>query len=105
MTEVLRLTEPSDYVLDMKGESIFRRRPIYYVLEAITRAHAVAMGRAALRASGIDQAEVERVDGEYRARDCERLELQSATGDLHAGLDRSFNADRALPEAEVTDPG
>jgi len=35
---VLRLTEPSDYVLDMKGESIFRRRPIYYVLEAITRA-------------------------------------------------------------------
>ena len=38
MTEVLRLTEPSDYVLDMKGESIFRRRPIYYVLEAITRA-------------------------------------------------------------------
>ncbi len=38
MTEVLRLTEPSDYVLDMKGESIFRHRPIYYVLEAITRA-------------------------------------------------------------------
>jgi len=38
MTDVLRLTEPSDYVLDMKGESIFRHRPIYYVLEAITRA-------------------------------------------------------------------
>ena len=38
MTDVLRLTESSDYVLDMKGESIFRRRPIYYVLEAITRA-------------------------------------------------------------------
>ncbi len=38
MTEVLRLTDPSDYVLDMKGESIFRHRPIYYVLEAITRA-------------------------------------------------------------------
>jgi len=38
MTEVLRLTEPSDYVLDMKGESIFRHRPTFYVLEAITRA-------------------------------------------------------------------
>jgi monovalent cation:proton antiporter-2 (CPA2) family protein len=64
---------------------------------------AVAMGKAALKASGIDKAEVERVDREYRARDCERLELQSSTGDLHAGLERSFAADRALPEDEVTD--
>jgi len=38
LAQVLRLTEPSDYVLDMKGESVFRHRPIYYVLEAITRA-------------------------------------------------------------------
>jgi glutathione-regulated potassium-efflux system protein KefB len=61
---------------------------------------AVAMGKAALRASGIDRQEVERVEREYRSRDCERLELQSSTGDLHAGLDRSFGADRALPEDE-----
>ena len=55
---------------------------------------AVAMGRAALKASGIDKAEVDRVDGEYRMRDCERLERQSATGDLHAGSERAFSAER-----------
>ena len=46
---------------------------------------AVTMGRAALKAVGIEPGEVERVDREYRLRDCERLERQSATGDLHAG--------------------
>ena len=46
---------------------------------------AVAMGRSALKASGIGQEEVDRVDRAYRARDCERLELQSSSGDLHAG--------------------
>jgi 4-amino-4-deoxy-L-arabinose transferase-like glycosyltransferase len=35
--EVLRLTEPSDPVLDMKGETVFRRRPIDEVLEHVTR--------------------------------------------------------------------
>jgi glutathione-regulated potassium-efflux system protein KefB len=65
---------------------------------------AVAMGRAALKASGIDQDEVDRVDRAYRVRDCERLELQSSTGDLHAGAERSFGADRALPDKEVESP-
>jgi voltage-gated potassium channel Kch len=60
---------------------------------------AVAMGRAALKAMGIPATEVDRVDGEYRMRDCERLELQSSTGDLRAGLERSFAPDRSLPEA------
>jgi monovalent cation:proton antiporter-2 (CPA2) family protein len=59
---------------------------------------AVAMGRAALKASGIDRSEIDRVDREYRMRDCERLEQQSASGDLHAGLGLSFSADRALPD-------
>src|SRR5678810_455324 len=35
---------------------------------------AVLMGKAALRASGIAPGEVERVESEYRLRDCERLE-------------------------------
>lgn len=35
--EVLRLTGPSDLVLDMKGETVFRRRPIDEVLEHVTR--------------------------------------------------------------------
>ncbi len=37
LTDVLRLTGPSDYVLDQKGETIFRRRPIYLAMESITR--------------------------------------------------------------------
>jgi glutathione-regulated potassium-efflux system protein KefB len=65
---------------------------------------AVAMGRAALRANGVEVSEIDRVDREYRMRDCERLERQSATGDLHAGQDRSFSADRALPDEEVETP-
>src|SRR5256885_1689024 len=64
---------------------------------------AVVMGKAALKASGVDKVEVERVEREYRARDCDRLERQSATGDLHAGEERAFAADRALPEEGVRD--
>jgi monovalent cation:proton antiporter-2 (CPA2) family protein len=60
---------------------------------------AVAMGRAALRAHGVGAQEVERVEREYRMRDCERLERQSATGDLHAGDEQAFTPDRALPAA------
>ena len=65
---------------------------------------AVVMGKAALKASGIDKAEAERVEREYRARDCERLELQSATGDLHAGQERAFGADRALSDEDPAEP-
>jgi voltage-gated potassium channel Kch len=65
---------------------------------------AVAMGRAALRTYGVDAKEVDRVERAYRMRDCERLELQASTGDLHAGEERSFGADRALPEEEARDP-
>jgi monovalent cation:proton antiporter-2 (CPA2) family protein len=63
---------------------------------------AVAMGRAALKASGIDKAEVERVEREYRMRDCDRLERQAATGDIRAGWDNSFGEDRALPDEKAT---
>jgi voltage-gated potassium channel Kch len=62
---------------------------------------AVAMGRAALKASGMDKSEIDRVDREYRMRDCQRLERQSASGDLHAGLGLSFSADRALPDEKA----
>jgi hypothetical protein len=37
LKEVLQLTEPGDYVVDLKGETIFRPRSSYYVLEKITR--------------------------------------------------------------------
>lgn len=59
---------------------------------------AVKMGRAALEILGVDQEEIDMVDFEYRLRDCERLERQSETGDLRAGLEQSFAPDRGLPE-------
>jgi glutathione-regulated potassium-efflux system protein KefB len=65
---------------------------------------AVAMGRAALKASGIDQAEIDRVDRAYRMRDCERLERQSASGDVRAGWETAFGADRSLPDEEERSP-
>ncbi len=34
---VLRLTAPGDYVMDVKGETIFRRRPFFYAIEHITK--------------------------------------------------------------------
>lgn len=36
LTDVLRLTQPDDPVMDLKGETVFRLRPFYYVLEGIT---------------------------------------------------------------------
>ena len=62
---------------------------------------AVAMGRAALKASGIERSEIDRVEREYRSRDCERLERQAQTGDRTAGWDRAFAPDQPLPDEEV----
>jgi monovalent cation:proton antiporter-2 (CPA2) family protein len=59
---------------------------------------AVKMGRAALEILGVDAEEIDRVDFEYRLRDCERLERQSETGDPRAGIEQSFAPDRALSE-------
>ena len=36
LARVLALTRADDYVMDAKGESIFRRRPVYWALEGIT---------------------------------------------------------------------
>jgi Dolichyl-phosphate-mannose-protein mannosyltransferase len=35
--QVLRLTRPGEYLMDIKGETIFRRRPSYHIFEFITR--------------------------------------------------------------------
>jgi voltage-gated potassium channel Kch len=59
---------------------------------------AVLMGRKALKAVGIETAEVDHVDREYRLRDCERLERQSEAGDLHAGEERAFGPNHALSD-------
>jgi glutathione-regulated potassium-efflux system protein KefB len=62
---------------------------------------AVKMGRAALKGAGVEPREIDRVDREYRLRDCERLERQAETGDIRAGQERSFGPDSALPDEEV----
>jgi hypothetical protein len=36
-SQLLRLTRPGDLVMDYKGETIYRRRPYYFILESITR--------------------------------------------------------------------
>ena len=36
ISNVLRLTQKSDFVFDAKGDTVFRRRPFYYVLEGLT---------------------------------------------------------------------
>ena len=59
---------------------------------------AMAMGSAALHALRIADREVVRVEREFRLRDSDRLQAQSETGDLHAGAERSFTVDRALPD-------
>ncbi|HYO75814.1 MAG TPA: glycosyltransferase family 39 protein [Thermoanaerobaculia bacterium] len=38
MEQALRLSHPGEPVIDLKGETIFRRRPFYYAFEYITRA-------------------------------------------------------------------
>jgi len=58
---------------------------------------AVLMGKAGLRLF-VGETEVERVEAEYRTRDCERLERQAASGDLHALEETMFKPGNALEE-------
>lgn len=37
LREVIKLTNKNDWVIDQKGETIFRPRPYYYILETFTR--------------------------------------------------------------------
>lgn len=38
--DLLKLSEPADYVMDLKGETIFRRRPFFYIFEGVGIARA-----------------------------------------------------------------
>ncbi|MDB5692444.1 MAG: sodium:proton exchanger [Alphaproteobacteria bacterium] len=62
---------------------------------------AVAMGREALALFCIDADEVDRVEHVYRARDRERLDSQTASGDLHAMSDTMFRPNNPLGERQV----
>jgi hypothetical protein len=61
---------------------------------------AVAMGRAALGLFCIDADEVARVEQEYRARDLERLDSQTASGDLHAMSETMFGPGNPIAAAQ-----
>jgi len=37
LSEVLTVTDPSDTIMDSKGETVFRTRPFYYGMEKVTR--------------------------------------------------------------------
>src|SRR4029450_8544689 len=79
------------HLIDLDGlDIVFAQREMFE--------SAVKMGRAALEILGVDAEEIDRVDFEYRLRDCERLGRQTETGDLRAGLEQSFAPDRTLPE-------
>ena len=65
---------------------------------------AVVMGREALLKLGIARREADRVEAAYRERDAERLQVQSATGDLRAAQDRMFGAESSLPDEPARDP-
>ena len=81
------------HLIDLEGlDLVFAQRELFE--------SAVAMGRAALKAVGETAVEIDRVESEYRMRDCERLELQSSTGDLRAGWERAFGPDRPLQDEE-----
>ena len=81
------------HLIDLEGLDLaFAQRELFE--------SAVAMGRAALKAVGQSLVEVDRVESEYRMRDCERLELQSSTGDMRAGWERSFSPDRSMPDED-----
>ena len=65
---------------------------------------AVVMGREALLALSVVGREAERVEAAYRERDADRLQAQSATGDLRAARDRMFGAETSLPDEQARDP-
>ncbi|HEY0130162.1 MAG TPA: NAD-binding protein, partial [Allosphingosinicella sp.] len=60
---------------------------------------AVMMGREALALFCIDADEVDRVEQEYRERDRQRLDSQTASGDIHALKENMFSPDNPLGKA------
>jgi CPA2 family monovalent cation:H+ antiporter-2/glutathione-regulated potassium-efflux system protein KefB len=60
---------------------------------------AVVMARRAMDAVGVDGAEIDKTEAEYRRRDIARLKQQKETGDLYAGRDGIFSQGAAAAAA------
>jgi glutathione-regulated potassium-efflux system protein KefB len=52
---------------------------------------AIVLARRAMESLGIDGAEIDNTELEYRRRDAERLQAQSESGDLRSGMERMFS--------------
>jgi CPA2 family monovalent cation:H+ antiporter-2/glutathione-regulated potassium-efflux system protein KefB len=59
---------------------------------------AVCMARQAMASLGIDETEIDRTEDEYRARDADRLKLQTETGDIRAGMEDMFTQRNILKQ-------
>lgn len=57
---------------------------------------AIAMARKAMELVDLDEVLIDRIEEEYRKRDCDRLAMQSAEGTLYAGSEMSFGAADSL---------
>ncbi|MHA6720757.1 cation:proton antiporter domain-containing protein [Sphingomonas sp. RS6] len=62
---------------------------------------AVVMARRAMQNVGVDGAEIDKTEAEYRRRDSERLKRQKETGDLYAGRDDMFSQAAAAAAREA----
>jgi len=60
---------------------------------------AIKMARLAMEAVGVDEAEIDKTEAEYRHRDGERLQAQKETGDLYAESERMFTHDSVEAQA------
>lgn len=59
---------------------------------------AIGLGKTALIQLGAEPIRADQIEAEYRKRDAERLELQSASGDLHSGVEMMFHFSGPLAE-------
>ncbi|NIJ19144.1 CPA2 family monovalent cation:H+ antiporter-2/glutathione-regulated potassium-efflux system protein KefB [Sphingomonas naasensis] len=81
-------------VMKMKGAPI--AGAVRELLES-----AIVMARRAMDAVGVDGAEIDKTEAEYRRRDFERLKLQRETGDIYAARDSMFSQAGQAAAAET----
>lgn len=81
-------------VMKMKGAPI--AGAVREMLES-----AIVMARRAMDAVGVDEAEIDKTEAEYRRRDYERLKAQRETGDLYAARDSMFSRAGQAAAAEA----
>ena len=65
----------------------------------------VALGREALRRLAVPEEAVADIETEFRRRDAERLALQTASGDMRAGMDLIFRAESPFAPPPAFDIG